>query len=440
MEKEKMTDREYRLDKEYNVPEIIRYNLRMWWLAILCALACAALLGGYKFRANYQFVEKEVYDSTQQATASLYVRLYSDETAVERANTLMKMAASSRTYEKLIRNTGYALEYEGYDSLFEVTQSEVSDVISVFVNFPAGFGEFAITDEKAAVDFVSGIIEALDEVSQEIIGRECITILDRPHATNIVQKTESYFITADEFRQGVLKAATAGFLLGIIVEIVLYTCWMLLYKKPKNAEEIRQCMDAPVIDTLKDGNDNAETFRKVTLSLGDSADGTETAQCRRVNCISLLSPRGDVALKVAMSYANEQKKTLFINLAGDGEQTEAEHSLSGYILGGEQQPAPLALSQYLDVVCRTVEAEKGLDLVGNSRFPAYVEEKSREYERIVIGSPDVLSCADAYVAARMCDRNFFVCGRKRVKNEMLYRVKNEADVNRIKIDGILVYE
>ena len=33
-------NQEYRLDKEYTVIEIIRYNLKKWWLALICAAVC----------------------------------------------------------------------------------------------------------------------------------------------------------------------------------------------------------------------------------------------------------------------------------------------------------------------------------------------------------------------------------------------------------------
>ena len=36
--------REYNTEKEYTVWEIIRYNLRMWWLAVIMAILCAAAL------------------------------------------------------------------------------------------------------------------------------------------------------------------------------------------------------------------------------------------------------------------------------------------------------------------------------------------------------------------------------------------------------------
>lgn len=434
-------EKEYKLDKEYNVWEILKYNLRMWWLAAIFALAGAVILGGYKYKSNHHLVEKEVYNNVQQATASVYVKLYSDETAIERVNTMIKIADSGRAYDHLIANTGWELDYKGYLELFDMIQGEVSDIASVYVNYPASYENFDISDEAMAVRYTEEIVRAVDEVSQEMIGQECIEILDEPYATQIVQKIDSYYITASEFKQSVLKAATSGVLLGIIVEVILYTCWMLLYKKPKNAEEVRQCLMAPVIDTLKSGATKEETYRKVTLSLKDEETETDTAAgCRRVNCMSLHSPNEETALKVAMSYAKEQKKTLFINLAAGKENEGGDNSISAYILEGKNQPKPRSLHPYLDAVCRNVGAEGEFDLVANRRFAEYLDEKDREYECIVINSSDISEGIDAFAAAKLCDKTFFVCSRKKVTNEMLYRVKNEADVYGIKINGILIYE
>ena len=65
---------------------------------------------------------------------------------------------------------------------------------------------------------------------------------------------------------------------------------------------------------------------------------------------------------------------------------------------------------------------------------------SERYECIVINSEDVSQSAEAYAAAKLCNKSFVACGRKTVKNESLYRAKNTANVNDIHIDGVLVYE
>lgn len=430
-------NKKYQLDREYSVGEIIRYNLRMWWLALIFAAACAALLGGYKFVSTYPFLEKDTYENIQQVSASLYVGNYNEESTVERVNNIIKIADSHRAYELLMEKTGYVMDYEAYKLLFSVDQGEASDVATVYFTYPASAGEFSVSEDAEALAFMESIVEVIDELSAEMIGESCITVLDAPYVTNQLREVESYFITKDDFKKGVLKGATAGVILGVIVEIVLYTFWMLLYKKPKNAEEVRQCVDAPIIDTLKEKDDNEEeTFKKVALFL--RGEKGKASGCVSVSCISAQCPKKDVALKLAMSCANEQKKTLFIDLAAEGEGTE--HSISRYILGDEKQPKPLAMNGYLDKVSRSISEEKGFNIVMNQRFEEYLSEKSKEYEYIIIGSADVSVKADAYAVSKLCDKSFLVCGRKTVKNETLYRVKNTAEVNGIHIEGVLVYE
>ena len=62
------------------------------------------------------------------------------------------------------------------------------------------------------------------------------------------------------------------------------------------------------------------------------------------------------------------------------------------------------------------------------------------YEYIVINSADASKAAEAYSVSKLCNKTFVVCGRRTVRNEVLYRAKNTADVNGIHIDGALVYE
>ncbi len=427
--------REYRMDREYSIAEIIRYNLRMWWLAAILAVLCAGALGGYKYVSLHQYVENEVYENRQQIVASLFVSLYSDADPSERVNNIRKIAASKRAYENFKEITGYELTVQEYQNLFDTEQGENSDVAFFYVTFPVNQGDYSIMDEAEATDFMDGLIAATAVTCEEVIGRECVSILDSPYATSEITKLKTYTITQEDFRKAILKAVTAGILLGVIVEIVCYTFWMLIYKKPKDAEEIRQCLDTDVIDVLREGADNEDAFKRVALFLKD-----ETASCNRVSCITLQCPKKDAALKLAMSYANEQKKTLYIDLAG-GEGSGAEaHSISGYVLGEADQVTPLAMNAYLDSVCRNPGEEKGLDITGNKRFAAFVDEMSRKYECIVVNSADAVKSAEAYAVSKLCGKTFVACGRRTVKNECLYRAKNTADINGIHIDGVLIYE
>lgn len=89
-------NQEYRLDREYSIAEIIQCNLRKWWLALICAAVCAAVLGGYKYKSLKPFIEQSVYENVKQVTATLYVADYSTSASTERANNVIKMAQSYR--------------------------------------------------------------------------------------------------------------------------------------------------------------------------------------------------------------------------------------------------------------------------------------------------------------------------------------------------------
>lgn len=427
--------KEYKVDKEYSLVEIIRYNLRMWWLAVIFAVLCAGALGAYKYTTLHQYVENEMYEDKVQVRTSLYVSNYSDGSVVERANNIIRIAKSKRAYDNFCNITGYVLTFDEYQKLFDGEQTEASDVITFYVTYPAAYGDFAIMEEQDAIAFAEGLIETVDETSQEMTGENCISVLDEPYMTHEVRKMETYSISQDDFRKAILKAVTAGALLGIIVEIVLYTFWMLMYRKPKNAEEIRECLDADIIDVLKNGEDNEDAFKKAAMFLKD-----ESAPCNRIGCLAVKNQKTDTALKLAMSYANEQKKTLFVDLVAGTGNEDAKNSISGYILGEEEGVTPLSMNPYLDAVCRKSAEEKGMDIVGNRRFVSFIDEMSGKYECIVINSADVTKAAEGYQAAKLCDKVFVACGRKTVNNETLYKVKNTARVNGITIDGVLVYE
>lgn len=425
--------REYKVDKEYGFLEIVRYNLRMWWLAVIFALLCAAALGGYKYKTLHQYVENEMYENKQQVVASLFVSDYSQASVVERVGNVIKIAKSSRTYERFASDMDTTLTLDEYMGLFEMIQGEASGVASIYVTFPATVGTITIADEETAAKFAEGVMNATIAVSEEMIGADCVSILDDPYATQEVVKIENYSITQEDFNKALMKAVTAGVLLGIIVEVVFYTFWMLMYKKPKNAEEVRESLDANIIDVFKKDGDNEDAFKKAALYLSDP-----DVSCNRISCISLQCPKKDAALKLAMSYANEQKKTLYVDLAS--EEGESGNSISGYVLGEQTEVIPAQMNDYLDFVCRSQTREQGMDIAGNQRFALLMDEMSKKYQCIVINSHDAVKSADAYAAAKLCNKTFVTCGRKTVTNENLYRAKNTADVNGIRIDGVLVYE
>ena len=182
-----------------------------------------------------------------------------------------------------------------------------------------------------------------------------------------------------------------------------------------------------------------EVYKKLALFLKEKQGGADHKGVS-VNCMPVGYFKKDAGLKLAMSFANEKKKTLLIDLVKEPEGKEAGNSISRYVLGDESRPVPTTQNSYLDVLCRDVAEEKNFDVVMNERFASYVKEMQDTYEYIVINSPNVAESADAFAAGKLCDKNFVVCARGGVNNETLYRLKNEAAVQGIVLEGVLVYE
>lgn len=230
-----MKKEKYRIDEEYGVWEIMRYNLRVWWLMLLCAAAGAVLLGGYVYVSNRAYIVEDRSEEQYRVEAALCVTAYSDESAAERTGTVTKTAVSRSAYEKLLENTGYDLEFLGYQQLFDYKVTDGSDIIMIYVNYPNEYGDFSISDEEAALEYAGNVVNAIDETMLELMGEDCIKVLDEPYVADPIVKEYAYAITGEEFPSEICKAATAGALLGIFVEAAIYT-WFLISCGKKEEE------------------------------------------------------------------------------------------------------------------------------------------------------------------------------------------------------------
>lgn len=228
------------MDREYSVRDLIRGNLHVWWLIVLFALAGALFLGGYRYLSNRRFVAEKNYEDVYRVMASLYVKEYSSETAAVRTGTLVKTADSRAAYEKLIERTGYDLEYLGYQQLFDLLVEPSTDIVKVFVRYPNQYENFAIKDEAAALEFAGEVIAVIDETMSGLTGQTCIEVLDEPYAADAVQQRLAYAPSEQEFYQEVRKAATAGLLFGVIVEMACYAGFSALRQKKGSQREQKE--------------------------------------------------------------------------------------------------------------------------------------------------------------------------------------------------------
>ena len=371
----------YESRKEYSLMDVLQYNLRKWWLAAVFAAVFAVIVGGYKAKTLMPYIDAEVYDDRMQVETSVLLKDYNSGSTVERGNDIMKIAKSSSVYDEFCKVTGIDLTKQAFTDMFECEQTEASDIITFYVVYPRTSWDYTVNDEEEAYAFVNGLLQALDTVTKKQVGTQCFTVFDEPQSQREVTKLETYTISSSEFRQGVLKAVIAGILLGIMLEVVLYTLWI-------------NC-----------------------LPVGRTADTT--------------------ALRLAMCYANEKKKTLLIDLnATDSDDA----SLSAYVMGNTTELKLQQMNDYLDTVKRNLKQEQGFDLVGNEKFKELLDRFSKQYEYILVNGRDVSAISEGYQTALLCDSNLVICGRRNVRTEELYMLKNTAEINHIHLDGVLVYD
>ncbi len=425
-------DKEYRTDREYSPSEIFRFNLKMWWLAGLLGLVCAAVLGGYKYVSLEPYLEEHLYVEQTQIQAALFLSNYSEGSAGERANNIMRMAKSNRAYQAFCRNTGYVLTLEEYQDIFQMEQTEASDVVSLSVVYPAACETFGLEGEEEALVFAGSLIAVIQEVAEEMIKEPCVGILDEPYAVSHRVKLQGYSLSRAEYMNGILKASTAGFFLGVLVEVVLYSFCLILSRRPVNADEVRTCLDTAVIDVVKEETDRRTGAEKAALFLRQG-----TSDCNRVCCLPVGIDGSETAKMLAESFAREQRRTLFVDLSP---RKGGENTVSAYIMGTAERVLPLSVNPYLDIVSRDISQEAGMTIAGNKRFASYLDEMDGAYDCIVINGGDLAERAEGYVAAKLCTKVFVVCARKAVKCETLYRVRNTAETDAIAINGVLIYE
>ena len=78
--------------------------------------------GGLQYYSNRSFVSEKNYEDDYRVMASLMVEEYSGESAAERVGTVITVAESRSTYEKMKQLSGYDMEYLAYQDMFDLSR------------------------------------------------------------------------------------------------------------------------------------------------------------------------------------------------------------------------------------------------------------------------------------------------------------------------------
>ena len=213
-----MEEKKVATDREYTVWEILQGNLKVWWLMLFGALAGALLLGGYKYYSNRSFVSEKNYEDDY------------------RVGTVITVAESRSTYEKMKQLSGYDMEYLAYQDMFDLEQNTSSDVMTVHVKYPRTYGTFSLENEEDALEFAGYLLEAVKDTVRDSIGKNGVHVLDEPYVADAQKRYLAYAPTIQEFKREIAKAAVAGAFFGVIVEVAVYAGVQVSGKKERNFE------------------------------------------------------------------------------------------------------------------------------------------------------------------------------------------------------------
>ena len=156
--------------------------------------------------------------------------------AAERVGTVITVAESRSTYEKMKQLSGYDMEYLAYQDMFDLEQNTSSDVMTVHVKYPRTYGTFSLENEEDALEFAGYLLEAVKDTVRESIGKKGVHVLDEPYVADAQKRYLAYAPTIQEFKREIAKAAVAGAFFGVIVEVAVYAGVQVSGKKERNFE------------------------------------------------------------------------------------------------------------------------------------------------------------------------------------------------------------
>ena len=424
-----MEDRRY--EEEYSLLEIAKYNLKHWPVLLLCALVCGLLAGAY----GYKHTEPSVvyYEQLQQINGAYLVTEYNDTSITERMYDVQQIALSKGAYDRFIQNTQYDMTYEDYTKVFSYSNYMVTSVLNMVVAYPETYGEVILEDEADAIAFMQNLMDAQIATYDEYLGNGAVSILSTPYSSSYTQASADAATTTKDLVIATTKGGIAGIFLGLLMSIVVVSIIYLIGTVAKQAKEIEEKLNAPVVAFVHK-DDRTEEFKKVTMFI------EQEMQANELLCyIPYNEKNADGAYDIAKAFSKMQKKTLLVNLSCSAKADGI--GISEFLFGkcSAEDISVHVTEDGVDVVTRNVDVEDGQELLASRVLAGWMKECKEKYERVVINAPDILKSSDAYGISAYCDKVLIGCKRREVTGTDLYEIHNTMKNNRITLNGVVVY-
>ena len=188
-----------------------------------------------------------------------------------------------------------------------------------------------------------------------------------------------------------------------------------------------------------------ESYKRIRTNISFSGDSIKA-----IAITSSIPNEGktEVSFNIARSFAEDGKKTLFIDadirksviLARYGVDKEAK-GLTHYLSGQSNNYKDIICGtniDNLDVVFTGTKAPNPAELLGNSKFEALIMNMRNEYDYIIIDCPPLGSVIDAALVAKVCDGTIIVIEADGVSYKAVQSVKKQLDRSECKILGAIL--
>lgn len=420
-----------RYEEEYSLLEIAKYNLKHWYLLLICAVVVGVAAGAY----GYKNTEPSViyYEELQQVNGAFYFSQYNDSTITERMYDLQQTALSNGAYEQFLADTGYEMTYQEYTGMFGYSNDLVSSVLNLYIAFPEAYGNVTVETEEEALSLMQQLLDSQKGLYDTYMGEGAVSVLSAPYVTSYTRASADTATTKADLLQATLKGGMAGACLGLLIGILAVSAVYLVGTVAKTAKEIESRLKAPVVAYVHK-KDRAEEFKKVFLYLEkDDPAG---------KCIAYVpyhAKNADGAYDLAKVYAAMDFKTLLVDLAADAHSGSDGFSRYLFGLAGKEAVEAERLEDNVTVIGRNAAAEGKRELLSSKVLQSFLAEKGREFDRVIVNAPDLMISSDAYGVAAFCSHVLIGCKRGEVTGTDLCKMESTLENNKLTVAGVIVY-
>ena len=244
----------------------------------------------------------------------------------------------------------------------------------------------------------------------------------------------------------------AGIPAGLVMLIDFFN------NKIVSAEDIEANTNIPILGFIAQGDKEikvispetsnsllAESFRAVRVNLQYL---NSSVNQRILGVTSSMQGEGKTfcAMNLSVVFAQSGKKTLLIDMDLRRPQVAARMGLnnnrgiSTYLMGRNTLDEIIQATRIenLDIIASGPKYENPLDLIGNPRMGALINELKEEYDCIILDTPPLVLASDYLILMQYIDYNMYVVRHAHTDAESLTRINELYDSNKIRNLGLIV--